>query len=225
MRFGFHSRLFVIACALMLAADCGAAANVRAQIVDASGAPYLEAVVALYAPTPADFPQPATAIMDQRGRQYDPHILVVRKNTLVRFPNSDDIRHQVYSFSPAKRFELRLYHGQHADPVLFDVAGEVVLGCNIHDQMVGYIYVVDTPWFARTDERGLVAIANVPPGRYKAKLWYPGVALGATGLEQAVSIAADEVTLKFRVDSLPASPAEPTSDLQQLFKRRGADVQ
>ena len=101
-------------------------------------------------------------------------MLAVRTGTSVSFPNSDDIRHQVYSFSPAKRFELRLYQGTPSEPVLFDKPGLVVLGCNIHDWMLGYIYVTDDPWFAVSDEHGRAAIADLPAGRYAVTLWHPG---------------------------------------------------
>jgi plastocyanin len=224
MQVSFRNLQVLVFSAAMFPFCSSYAASLRAQVVDTAGNPYAEAVVSLQPSTPVEFAVPATAVMDQRGKQFDPHVLVVRKNTSVRFPNSDDIRHQVYSFSPAKRFELRLYHGQQAKPVLFDTAGEVVLGCNIHDQMVGYIYVVDTPWFGRSDQHGEVHIADVPPGRYTAKLWYPGVAANAEGLEQGVSVtAAGDTTLKFKVET-PTPVAAPASDLQQLFTRPKSDA-
>ncbi|MDB6062454.1 MAG: hypothetical protein JWM78_2557 [Verrucomicrobiaceae bacterium] len=220
MRSPIHSRYF-LTLLLFLCGSHASATTVRAHVSDASGAPLPDAAVALYAPTPTNFPDVANAVMDQRDKQFDPHVLVVRKNTSVRFPNKDDIRHQVYSFSPAKRFELRLYHGQLANPIVFDTAGEVALGCNIHDKMIGYIYVVDTPWFAKSDSQGSALIANVPAGTYSARLWYPGVMPTAAGLEQSVKVAASgEVTLNFQVGA-PATPTatKPESELQQLFRR------
>ena len=94
------------------------------------------------------------ASVDHVEKKFVPGQLVVRVGTLVHFPNSDKVRHQVYSFSPAKSFELPLYAGAEAKPVLFDKPGPVTLGCNIHDWMRGYIYVADSPWFTRTDEQG-----------------------------------------------------------------------
>ncbi len=97
---------------------------------------------------------------------------VVQTGTAVSFPNGDNIEHDVYSFSPAKKFELHLYHGIPARPVVFDKPGLVVMGCNIHDQMIAYLLVVDTPWFAKTDSHGAAMVANVPDGTYTLSAWH-----------------------------------------------------
>ena len=85
------------------------------------------------------------AKIDQVNKEFVPLVSVVQTNTEITFPNSDNIRHSVYSFSPAKVFSLKLYAGKSAAPVIFDKAGLVVLGCNIHDLMVSWLLVVDTP--------------------------------------------------------------------------------
>ena len=131
------------------------AATLTARVVDQQGAPLSNAVLTLQGP-PGKSPVVLKADMDQRGQEFVPRVLAVHRDTQVKFPNSDNIRHQVYSFSPAKRFELRLYSGTPSDPQLFDKPGVVVLGCNIHDWMVGYIYVTDEPWFAVSDANGVV---------------------------------------------------------------------
>lgn len=100
-------------------------------------------------------------IMDQENKSFSPEVLIVPKNSKVSFPNSDDIRHHVYSFSPAKPFELKLYAGKPKAPILFDKQGVVVLGCNIHDSMVGYIYVTNNKNTFMSDEHGEVNI-NIP---------------------------------------------------------------
>src|SRR5207244_3930054 len=94
----------------------------------------------------------------------------------VSFPNRDDVRHHVYSFSPAKRFDLPLYVGTPAKPVVFDTPGVVIIGCNIHDWMVGYIYVSESPYFATTDADGRADLTGLPPGRYTARVWHPQLA-------------------------------------------------
>jgi hypothetical protein len=113
-----------------------------------------------------------TAVMDQKNRMFIPHVLPVQTGTSVRFPNSDDIRHHVYSFSPAKPFQLPLYKGTPANPEVFDRAGVVTLGCNIHDQMSAFIVIVDTPYFATTPASGKAAL-SVDSGRYQLHVWYP----------------------------------------------------
>src|SRR5689334_4111696 len=113
-----------------------------------------------------------TAVMDQKNRMFIPHVLPIQTGTSVRFPNSDDIRHHVYSFSPAKPFQLPLYKGTPANPILFDRAGIVTLGCNIHDQMSAYIVVVDTPFFEKTGADGKATLKDVDAGRYSVRAWY-----------------------------------------------------
>ena len=112
--------------------------------------------------------------MAQQGKQFLPGVLVVPVGTSVHFPNRDSVRHHVYSFSPAKKFELKLYTGTPANPVVFERAGVVTLGCNIHDRMVGWIVVVDTPYYAQAAEGAAqVQINGVPAGNYKLRVWHP----------------------------------------------------
>ena len=113
-----------------------------------------------------------TASMDQKNRMFVPHVLAVQTGTSVSFPNSDDVRHHVYSFSPAKTFQLPLYKGNPANPEVFDRAGVVTLGCNIHDQMSAFIVVVDTPYFAKT-VNGEAQLEDVDAGRYSVHVWIP----------------------------------------------------
>jgi plastocyanin len=165
----------ILCMALAGAAAASGAGTLEVNVVDAEG----QAVrhVAIYA-EPLDRPtgRPAThptAVMDQRNHAFVPHILVVQTGTDVDFPNSDSVSHHVYSFSDAKKFELPLYKGRKYPPVRFDRAGLVTLGCNIHDDMVGYVLVVDTPHFALTDDSGLVRIDGLAPGRYSVHVWTP----------------------------------------------------
>jgi hypothetical protein len=131
----------------------------------------------------------------------------------------------VYSFSKPKPFELPLYHGTTAAPVVFDNPGEVVLGCNIHDNMFGYIYVVDTPWFAKTDAAGKLTIAAVPAGKYRARLWYPGLAATAAAIEQNIVVAAGApVSLSFNNAQREARAAgTPSTSTRSWGERRQAD--
>lgn len=114
-----------------------------------------------------------TAVMDQQHNEFVPHVLVVSAGTEVQFPNGDSVSHHVYSFSQAKTFELGLYKGNVYPPLTFDEAGVVVLGCNIHDSMLGYILVVPTEHYAISDERGAVRLDGVPAGDYAVEVWTP----------------------------------------------------
>ena len=135
---------------------------------------------------------PVAAILDQINLTFVPDLIVIPVGSTVEFPNSDSVSHQIYSFSPTNRFQLPLYHGKPYPPVHFDQAGVVTLGCNIHDRMVGYIYVTDATYFGRTDAHGVWTVANVPRGTYHVSLWHPLLREPPASLDRAVSVSADE---------------------------------
>jgi len=156
-----------------LAPAPSAPGGLEAVVQDDRGKPIGDVIVSLTPPGPAPGPRPAPAVLDQQNKEFVPQVLAVHVGTSVAFPNRDNIRHHVYSFSPAKRFELPLYIGTPAAPVVFDKPGAVVLGCNIHDWMVGYVYVLATPYFANTAPDGKTRLPDVPPGAYEARVWHP----------------------------------------------------
>ncbi len=180
--------------------------TVNVETVD--GQPATNVVVYLVPTDNQNLPEPPTAqspaVMDQINQQFVPHILVVQRNTQVAFPNSDSIKHHVYSFSKAKPFELKLYSDNHPDPIPFDKAGEVVMGCNIHDWMLGYIYVVDTPWFSKTNRQGFIEL-DVPAGQYELKIWSPLLQGSDRELSQVVDHT-DTTQLRLQLSS-PLLPA------------------
>ena len=186
---------------MLMLAGSASAATLDLVFKRADGSPVADAVVTLQGP-PGSSSAVLKANMDQRGQRFAPHVLAVHTGTQVRFPNSDNIRHQVYSFSAAKRFELRLYEGTPAEPLLFDKPGVVVLGCNIHDQMVGWILVVDTPYYAQTlAATGKAQIDDVPAGSYRLRTWHTRLPVGAPALEQALIVPATgtaEVTVRMQ---------------------------
>ena len=119
---------------------------------------------------------PGSAVMDQRDTRFQPHILVIQKGTTVEFPNSDVVAHHVYSFSKPNDFVLPLYKGDPHEPVMFERDGIVTLGCNIHDQMLGYIVVVDTDIFGVTDEAGTLSVAiDETSGAATVSIWSPRI--------------------------------------------------
>jgi hypothetical protein len=151
--------------------------------------------------------------MDQHDLQFVPSILPVHTGTPVVFPNSDPVAHQVYSFSPAKRFALGLYRGQQHAPIVFDRPGVVVLGCNIHDNMVGYIYVTDAPFFGMTDDKGAWGVAAAPAGEYRLQIWTPRLD-DPNGLDRTVTIdAGHDSSVVFKVTQpLRALPVKKPHD-------------
>ena len=132
------------------------------------------------------------AVMDQRNREFVPRVLVVGVGTSVEFPNNDTVSHQVYSFSAAKRFQLPLYKGESHPPVIFDKPGLVVLGCNIHDAMVGYIYVSDAPYFETTAASGAATLKDLPAGDYRIIVWGPYIADAPASLVRTVHVDGNE---------------------------------
>ena len=200
----------------------GSAAELRVLVKDHHGKRVADAVVlaTLMDPKSAQRTKTPPDAVDQVDKQFVPYVKPVFVGSKVRFPNSDHIRHQVYSFSPAKKFELPLYGGTAAQPVVFDTPGVVVLGCKIHDWMVGYIYVSETPYFATTEAEGTASLEDLPPGEYSVRLWHPSMEHSEETTTRHVTVKAEgpttlewELSLKpsFRVPRVSgaASPGYP----------------
>lgn len=167
---------------LSLAFACAAphllAGAVQVSVTDAKGQPVADAVVSLLPldTSPTLVPPAAPAVITQQGQEFDPLVTVVVAGARVTFPNQDNVRHQVYSLSKTKPFEIPLY-GPGTDQTLqFDRPGIVALGCNIHDWMSAYIVIVATPYFLKTPATGLARLADLPPGRYRLDVWHPRLA-------------------------------------------------
>jgi len=165
------SRLLPIG--LVLAAMSAQGASVEVRVRDASGGPVADAAVYAVPAAGGSEAKGARAAIEQLDREFIPYVSVIQQGTTVTFPNRDPIMHHVYSFSPAKSFEIKLYTGKSPSEILFDKAGVVTLGCNIHDWMIGYIVVVPTPYFARSDAAGLARLHDVPAGAYELRAWHP----------------------------------------------------
>lgn len=190
----------------MLCAHSALAGVVTVSVTTLSGATPEDAVIVF---DPLDGMPPATqgmATIDQINKRFVPRVSVVRTGTAITFPNSDHIRHQVYSFSPAKSFTLKLYAGSPRTAVTFDHPGLVVLGCNIHDNMVAFVGVVDSPYFAKTTDSG-VASLTLPAGRYRLRAWHPNSLVSIRAREIAVSAAPLSIPLTLDVDSASGSVA------------------
>jgi plastocyanin len=198
-------RVLALAFVSLAAPLCTSAATLEISVKDARGAALADAVVwATPRVAPRERPRPEARV-EQRNERFVPMVTVVQVGTKVRFPNRDPVRHHVYSFSAAKPFEIKLYAGTSAPPILFDKPGEVVLGCNIHDDMIGYIYVVDTPWFAKTGADGVVRLTQLPAGDYELRAWH--YAQAAPVASQPAPLRADESHSAAFAVSLKAAPS------------------
>src|SRR5205823_2791120 len=191
--------------ALLAAIGFGASAahaqtsEIVAAVADSRGKPVADAVV-VAVPVEANVRIVARmrdAVVDQVGKEFVPRVMAIFVGTTVTFPNHDNVRHHVYSFSPAKRFELPLYSGVPAQPVVFDKPGVVVLGCNIHDWMIAYVAVLPTPYFQVTRQDGRAVLKDLPAGQYTVQVWHPALKGQPEALAQRVEVGGGTKSLQF----------------------------
>jgi plastocyanin len=156
---------------------------------------------------------PPAATIAQNNKQFEPYVSVIRAGTAVNFPNRDNILHNVYSFSKAKPFQLPLYKDKAPQPVIFDEPGVVILGCNIHDWMVAYVYVADTPHFAKTGADGRAVLTGLSPGSYLIRVWHPRKKRRGSSPERRIrvttaSLEPMEFTVALKPEWRPRRPPE-----------------
>ena len=201
---------------LLFAAGLGltaplSAAPLAVRVVDASGRPVRDAVVTLY-PAGSAARAPSAGgrfVVSQQNLQFHPFLTIVPVGADVSFPNLDPTKHHVYSFSPAKRFELKLFARDQSRTVRFDRAGVVALGCNIHDAMSAFIVVTDSAWTARTNAQGIASFGDAPNAPARVTVWHPYLRAPGGLIQQAV--APSQRSLSFQV-RLRAPPAMVMSD-------------
>ncbi|MFC3150572.1 methylamine utilization protein [Litoribrevibacter euphylliae] len=186
------------------------------KVVDQNGAPVKDAVIAIpEGSITAISPEPA--IMDQIDVAFVPHVLAIEQGREVIFPNSDDIRHHVYSFSEPKRFEIKLYKGVPKTPITFDQSGLVALGCNIHDSMLGYIFVSPWPEFKITDTSGLVTLSKAVN---TVAVWHPWIPNLTEPM--MVELTAQEDVNLFQI-TLNLNQPQPVKRYKKKYKKRYND--
>lgn len=196
-----HRALVILFC--LIAALPAHAGRLAVQVFDDKQEPLPDAVVYLMAGQTNAPPAAEGYEVEQRGKMFHPFVTVLPVGTQVRFPNRDGIGHQVYSFSPAKNFQLPLSEQETTGTVTFDQPGLVTLGCNIHDWMAAYIYVVATPYYARSDAAGVAVIENLPAGDYEIHVAHPGMK-SATALTRRLTATADtEASNQFVLELKP----------------------
>ena len=192
-----------LACLVVGAAG---AQTLQVEVVDPQGRPLEDAVVYLESPAAQRAVQSLTGQrIVQRQKMFEPAVLPVTRGTSVQFPNEDTVRHHVYSFSAAKRFELKLYVGTPPEPVLFDRAGVVVLGCNIHDDMIAWVVVLDTPYFAKSSPQGVATLQGMPAGDYRLRVWHTRLPVDAAAHAQDIRVAATPASVRVVMTGLMGS--------------------
>ena len=179
------------------------AGEIATTVTDQRGAPVQDAVV--YATPRAGKPPKRTppASIAHQNQQFVPYVTAVQAGALINLPNLDPVKHHAYSISPAKNFELPLYSGTPKEPLLFDKPGIVVIGCNIHDWMKAYVCVVDTPFFAVTDEEGHAQLRGLASGAYDVEIWQPRLKGEPSANKQQVTVGGAPAKVAFALDLKP----------------------
>lgn len=179
------------------------AADLQVVVLDKDSQPVEGAVVALSLSAKAS-PQSAPSkprIVSQKQEAFDPIVTVLKRGEQIIFRNDDAVRHHVYSFSDAKKFDVVDEPGQQSDPITFGKDGVVVIGCNIHDHMIAYAYVTSAPLTARTNASGKAVFANVDTNGATVAVWHPRLKNPEEFVNQPVNATAG--TLSFAVGLLP----------------------
>jgi hypothetical protein len=169
------------------------AGDLTVSVRDAAGRPVQDAVVTVHPAAgvpagPIRFAWPLRMV--QQDIQFQPYVLIVPVGGTVSFPNLDRVRHQVYSFARGNRFELQLYGRDESRSHTFTTAGVAALGCNIHDEMLAYIKVVDTPWAIKTPASGDVTLRGVPAGGATLRVWHPRLAGRGNEVSRPLTVTA-----------------------------------
>jgi plastocyanin len=192
----------------LLAATHAFAADVTVNITDTNGAVTDNAVAELVsdgAGSALPTRVPPEVIIDQRHETFIPLVNVVRQGGRAIFTNNDSTKHQVYSFSATKQFEFEIEKGERSQPVVFDKSGVASIGCNIHDQMITYVYVAKSPFAAISDAKGVVQLRDVPPGHYRLTVWHPLLAPGRPALSQSLVVAASGTSVTVQMPLMQVS--------------------
>lgn len=205
----FAMRTLFLTLAALFAASHAVAGAVTVDVRDEAGRPVRDAVVMIRpnggVPAGAPMKLDGPLVMAQQNIAFQPYVLIAPVGSSVAFPNKDRVRHHVYSFSAAKRFELKLYGRDETRSVLFDKPGAVSIGCNIHDSMIAYIYVTDTPYAAKTGADGVAVIPNAPAGGSALLVWHPDMKIAKGPISRPLAVTATNQRTAATLGLRPAS--------------------
>jgi plastocyanin len=200
------ARNLILVLALASAASSLVAAPLSVRVFDSSGHPVRDAVITLY-PSGGGAPAPRANgrfVIAQQNLQFHPFVTIIPVGADVSFPNLDPTKHHVYSFSPAKKFELKLFAKDQSRTVHFGKAGVVALGCNIHDQMSAFIVVTDSAWTARTNAQGIASFGDAPDTPARLTLWHPYLRAPGGQIQQAIAPSQRSLSFQVRLRPPPA---------------------
>jgi len=209
--------ILALSIALLTASAPALAATLKLQVADQGGRPLADAVASLY-PEGADAgatkpAAPRDHFVDQKDETFVPFVEVVTLGDAVIFRNSDRTRHHVYTFSPLATppFDFILKPNETSTPIRLTKPGAIPVGCNIHDFMINYLFVTDSRWAAKSDDKGMVTLTDVPPGAYTVKLWHPRLRPGAQQPTHPVTVNGDQASASLSMTVMPP-PREDDKD-------------
>ena len=192
-------RTVAIALSLASVSSFAQAATLTVQVRSDDGEAVADAVVTVDAPS-ASAAKASSLKVTQKNLAFDPFVLIVPVGAAVAFPNFDRVSHHVYSFSPAKKFEIQLYGHDETRSVVFPTPGIVAIGCNIHDKMTAFLYVTETAFAAKTDANGTATILNVPEGAVNLRVWHPHAAAPQQQVEQPLTVTSSGATVAAKLE-------------------------
>ena len=164
------------------------AADIHVSVVDKREQPVLDAYVELISVDGTGKAQRKEVEIDQVDKEFVPLVSAVPVGSTVHFPNSDNIQHQIYSFSKSKSFELPLFAKNETKKVDFPLSGIVHMGCNIHDWMLSYLYVYESQWFEKVNSEGKVSFSGLKEGAYTLRIWSPRLKNNRVPVEKGVML-------------------------------------
>jgi plastocyanin len=182
---------------------------------DEKGVP-LEDVVVESVANSSGITNSQVAVIDQVDKRFKPTQIVITKGQSVEFPNSDNIRHHVYSFSKAKTFELKLYADTPEKPINFPEHGVVVLGCNIHDTMIGFIYVAKSPDTVTSNQKGTAVLISSEAVN-EVNIWHRAQVSGPENLRTLSLNDLQKNSSGSYVIEIATLPPEPTNSFEDTF--------
>lgn len=207
-----HKKRLIAAFAFAFAVTPAFAGALNIAVTDSDGKPAADAVVELVPDAPRPEPAsrvPLQAVIDQRHETFIPLVSLIRKGGHVTFTNNDTTMHEVYSFSTIKQFEFEIDEGQRSEPVVFGLPGVAAIGCNIHDQMITYVYVAGSPFAAVTNASGDAVFSDIPAGSYHAHIWHPRLPPGEHAPSYAISVSDAGQSATFSLKLMPPPAKRP----------------
>lgn len=160
-------------------------------------------------------PSISPLVISQKDKAFSPYISIIQANQEIQFTNQDDITHHIYSVSQGNKFSFKIRAGQSNANTRFEHSSEVAMGCNIHDWMSGYLLVVDTPYFTKTNQQGIANFANIQQGKYRVVVWHPQMKTSNNRLIVEKNIngnALFSVSLTAELEKLPVQESDDDFD-------------